>query len=173
MIYTLRHTLSVFVTLALISAFPNGPASAQGSVWGGPLNTAIWGVPPSQTLRICMIFVVIPNIADAPAASTDKRKQSLYFPEMMNQSGEVLLQAELSVPAGEFRCVDISYDELLRAGLEPDPTTGALSFRVRIRADSQDGNRTESVGAIMNLDSLTGKVELYQSIDGSWWGERL
>jgi hypothetical protein len=83
----------------------------------------------------------------------------------MNQSGEVLLQAELSVPAGEFRCIDIPYDELLRAGFEPDPTTGALTFRVRIPASSQGGGKTASVGTLMNIDSLTGKVELYQNTE--------
>jgi hypothetical protein len=122
-----------------------------------------------------MIFVAIPGLKDNATSASDKRKQSLYFPEMMNESGEVLLRTELQVPNGEFRCEDISYDDLVRAGLEPDPTTGALTLRVRIVTPkgrtSTSGNdetmlvqndHTEDVGAIMNINSLTGKIELRQ-----------
>ena len=52
--------------------------------------------------------------------------------KIANQSGDVESERELHILYGGFQCVDVPYAELVAAGLEPDRTTGALTFRVDI-----------------------------------------
>jgi hypothetical protein len=79
----------------------------------------------------------------------------------------------LRVPAGEFRCVDIPYDELVAAGLPPDPRTGAVMFQIlpfieqgNLFSPGGTGivstNQTRTVGAVVSVDVATGKIEQWQ-----------
>ena len=88
------------------------------------------------------------------------------------RAGEVILEKQAQVPAGEFRCNYYSYEELIAAGLDPDPTTGATPpFLVVVGSERVGTNRTTNigaaesitVGAVQSIDVATGKIELHQS----------
>ena len=83
------------------------------------------------------------------------------------------MQRELRVSVGEFQCIDISHAELVAAGLSPDPTTGAITFRIDIlgqrgRTEETVGaNQNRTIGAVMSVDTATGKIETYVGWDYS------
>jgi hypothetical protein len=76
----------------------------------------------------------------------------------------MVLERELRPPTAGFQCIDIPHVELVAAGLEPDRTTGAVTFRADIRS-RVGSKKTRPSGAIMITDAATGKIELYEPID--------
>ena len=157
MIRALRHALTVVTTVTLTSAFGNSLALAQTHEVGHWLG--IWSLAEFQSLKTCVS-------AHSPQPSSDDRpteEVAFYFNKIMDQSGDVVFETELRVPLGEFRCVDIPYDDL-SDDIEPDPTTGAVTFQYDLRGNVMGAVRPS--GAIMIISSRTGKVELYERTGG-------
>jgi hypothetical protein len=129
-----------------------------------------WGINSSQMLKIC-----IGNL-EGTTQSSDRPTEtlSLYFVKIQSDAGYGVWEVNLSVPPlGEFRCVDISYDELVRAGLVPEPTS-RIQFLVSITGrSSQDetetvgSNQTITVGAVQTINVGTGNTVLYQAFKKS------
>ena len=151
----LRHTISVPAALAFLSVFGSSPIAAQTHEVGHWIG--IWGLTPVQSLRTC--------ISESPSSAT--KPDHAYILGIHDAGGEVVLQRELRVLVGEFHCIDIAHAELVAAGLPPDPTTGAITFRVDIlgqrgRTEETVGaNQTRTIGAVMSVDAATGKTETY------------
>jgi hypothetical protein len=125
-----------------------------------------WGASQSQTFRVC-----ISNPEVSPQSSDPTETVSLHFAKIQTQAGNVVLERELRVPVGEFRCVDISYDELVAAGLDPEPTS-LIQYLIVIdsrssrgRTDTVGASQRVTVGALQSINVGTGKIELYQSFD--------
>jgi hypothetical protein len=123
-------------------------------------------------LRIC--------VGDDPTRKSNEHPSesvSINFAQIRLhvETGTEVLARELRVPAGEFRCTDFSYEQLVAADLSPDPTTGALKYLIAVTQRSSRG-RTETVGsnelitihgqhtegAVQNIDVSSGKIELHE-----------
>lgn len=158
---TFCRTISALASLAFMAIFASSPVSAQEDGFG-PI--AEWfetlsQVSSTQTSRTC---IAVQGLATVPVD---------IVLNVADSAGDVVLQRDLRIPAGEFRCTDTPYEELVAAGLEPDRTTGAVTFRIDIirpktvganEAISVGSNQTRAVGAVMSMDTATGKVETYQ-----------
>ena len=127
------------------------------------ISTYVWDITGTQRLRVC---------AGSQSSAAPTESVSLNFTKIRNQAGDVILEKQVRVPAGEFRCNYYSYEELIAAGLDPDPTTGATPpFLVVVGTERVGMNRTTNVGAaesitvgaVQSIDVATGKIELYQS----------
>ncbi len=158
----LRHMISAFGLLTFISAFASSAVSAPSN---NPfeIRSYSWGVATPQTLRVCVNSLPSGVGKDVPT-ETD----SIFY--VIDVSGSILLKRELRVPPAGFQCLDIPYVELVRAGLQPDPMTGALTFRVDILHPSSRGkvgvgaNQILSpIGAVMNIRATTGQIETYEA----------
>ena len=147
-----RHMISA---LAVFFVFASGPVSAQTHEIGHWIG--IWGLTPAQSLRVC--------ISDLPNGRTS---ESIMYVLDMSAPLSGAFQEELLIPSGEFRCADIPYAKLVQAGLPPDPTTGAITFRIEVlgqrgRTEERVGaNQTRPIGAVMSVDAATGKIETYE-----------
>ena len=146
------------------------PAKARAQLGGGSVrfsngdsSTYIWAITRTQRLGIC---------AGSQPSAAPTGGFSLNFTKIKNQAGDVILEKQAQVPAGEFRCNYFSYEELIAAGLAPDPTTGATapffvvvgSERVGTTSTTNVGGvKSISVGAVQSIDVATGKIELHQS----------
>jgi hypothetical protein len=149
-------TLAVFA----LGAVASSPTEAQTDVL--VVNgTSVGVLATTQTLKTC--------VSSSPRTSANPQpvRFTVVFHGIYNSAGELVLRGELRVPVGGFQCVDVPYAELVAAGLEPDPRTGAITFRIDIlsqRGSTDEGvgsNQTRTVGAVMSVDAATGKIETY------------
>jgi hypothetical protein len=160
MVCALRHIFSVVATLAFISTF----ASTSFSQTLPPTAIhvqAIWGTSERQTFRICLI---------GPVTTSDENESIIYVLDISaGPDFRPFLEHEFEIRTGEFRCVDFPYsllaEALREAGGEPEPT-GAITFQYDLRGNviSVPPPKARSTGAVMNIDSFTGKIELYSTI---------
>ena len=146
------------------------PAKARAQLGDGSVKfikadipTYVWAISRTQSLRVC---------AGSQSSAASSESFSFNFTKIENQAGDVILEKQAQVPAGEFRCNYYSYEELIAAGLDPDPTTGATPpFLVVVGSERVGTNRTTNigaaesitVGAVQSIDVATGKIELHQS----------
>ena len=128
-----------------------------------------WGINRSQKLRIC-----IGNLEGTTQSSASPIENLSVLAKIQSDSGYGAWEVNLSMPPlGGFRCVDISYDELVRAGLVPEPTS-RIQFLLSITGrSSQDetetvgSNQTITVGAVQTINVGTGKTDQYQAFKTS------
>jgi hypothetical protein len=164
----------VMVALAAASFQLSGrwsqPAEARAQLGDGSVKfikgdipTYVWAITRMQRLRVC---------AGSQSSAAPTESFSLNFTKIKNQAGDVILEKQAQVPAGEFRCNYYSHEELIAAGLDPDPTTGATPpFLVVVGSERVGTNRTTNVGAaetitvgaVQSINVATGKIELQQS----------
>lgn len=149
--------IALLSAFAFISIFASGPVSAQTSVPHQYGSVILVGLTQAQFLRTC--------ISNSSRTAIQPPPSALHVELIWDSSGEVVLQQELRVPTGEFRCLDIPYAQLVAAGLPPDPITGAVTFRVDIlsprgEAETVGANESRTVGAVMSVDAATGKIDI-------------
>ena len=153
----LSNRLFALAVFAL-GAVASSPTVAQTDVLVVD-GTSVGVLATTQTLKTC--------VSTSPRTSGRVPTQDFHFTKILDRAGLVVLESELTVPTGGFRCVDVPYAELVAAGLEPDPTTRAITFRVDIlsprgRTEEHVGaNQTRTIGAVMAIDTATGKAEFY------------
>ena len=166
-----RGSIAVLIGFGLVS-LGFGSRINQGHDQQIDLDSFHWGTTTSQKLRICVV-------------GNSTRKSSGHAPESFSlnfaqiklyaETGSELLVRELRVPAGEFRCTDFSYEQLVAAGLSPDRTTGALKYLIAVtqrssrgKTDTVDSNEVITIhgqhteGAVQTIDTISGRIELYE-----------
>lgn len=118
-----------------------------------------WGINPSQSMRIC--------IGHGVAAGDRMVTETFWlsFETIKIESGETVLERELQVPLGQFRCTDFTYESLVAAGVVPRSNT-ALQFFVSLRGQSSGrtvgATQAITVGAVQSIDVSTGEIKLQQ-----------
>jgi hypothetical protein len=149
-----------------------GPRINQGHDQQIDLDSFQWGTTTSQKLRICIVGDLTRKSSGHP---TESFRLNVAEIKLHVETGSELLVRELRVPAGEFRCTDFSYEQLVAAGLSPDPTSGALKYLIAItqrssrgRTDTVDSNEVITIhgqrteGAVQTIDVISGRIELYE-----------
>jgi hypothetical protein len=89
----------------------------------------------------------------------------LSFVAIKFEFGETVLERELQVPVGQFRCTDFSYQSLVAAGVVPQ-SNGALQFFVSLGTQTSKravgATQAITVGAVQSIDVSTGEIKLHQ-----------
>lgn len=166
-----RGSIAVLIGFGLVG-LGFGSRINQGHDQHIDVDSFHWGTTNSQKLRICVVGDRTRKSSGHPTGSFSLNLAQI---KLYAENGSVLLVRELRFPAGEFRCTDFSYEQLVAAGLSPHPTTGALKYLIAVtqrssrgRTDTVDsdevitiyGQRTE--GAVQTIDVISGKIELYE-----------
>lgn len=160
--------IAVLIGCALLAAGVNtrtygrAEVSDRGEI---EVTSFHWGITQQQMLRVCLS-----NRAESPRHSTlELENVSLVFSKIVTGSGDEILVRELRVPAGQSRCTDFSYGEMVAAGLDPEPTD-RIQFQVIFSAPASAGRTVTvggaqaiTVGAVQSINIETGKTEQYQS----------
>lgn len=152
----LRPTISALAALAFTSAFSSNPVSAQTHEVGHWLG--FFSLAQGQSLSFCFGYS---SPASDSAIETEIVSLSLRSIEPL----EVPVEHELRITAGEFRCLDFSYQDLVDAGFPTDPDTRVVvpgTYDVIYEPLLSTG--TIPYGAFMLLDDLTGRTQLYEPI---------
>lgn len=129
------------------------------------------GVTNQEVLRIC--------IGDLKGTSQSGARPaeniSLFFGKIQSQQGFGVWEVNFSVPLGEFRCADISHEELVRAGLVPEPTS-RIQFLVVISAVGGSSSGRDTVGSAQRvtvgaLETITigGQTVMYVPFKKSYF----
>ena len=124
------------------------------------LESFSWGMNQTQYLRICM-----GNVGSDSSAGP-RESVSFVFARIKFPPGNVALEKSLSVPQGQFRCVDVSHSELVAAGLVPDSNT-RVQFLVTVGASRSltvGAAQTETVGSAETISIAGGRTESYKTI---------
>jgi hypothetical protein len=151
----LFHGLSALVALALILVFVSSKADANRNRHLEVASITV-GTTQAELLRVC--------INGLPSQSSDTTETGSIM-DVFDASGSLLLERELVAPFAGFQCIDLTYEELVAAGLEPDPTTGAVTYRTDLTRSSEGGARSPAItGAIMNVGVTSGMIHLYQDL---------
>ena len=169
----IRRTPTILAALAFVSVLASSPASAQ-TVFMDDYGYSIWQSSSTQTLRLC-----INGVSLRPAGERRPTEEvAFYFTKIVNHVGDTVLEKELRVPSRGFQCADFPYAELVTV-LGPAPATAAVSFRVDVTSrfsDSSDDGSTDAsdlaiwqeqyriVGAVMLVDTFSGKIETYEPL---------
>jgi hypothetical protein len=145
--------IGVIVVSLLIVAGLTDHSKAQ--VQSDDPQSFIWGISPTQIARVCLANAPNPN--DPPPTETI----SVYFVAIKNQSGQTVIQRELRIPVGEFRCTDFTLRQLEDAGLPTDrpPKKTFLIFCSGPNTASQ-----QTVGSIETIDIESGQSRIYLGI---------
>lgn len=155
----IRFSLIVALLGIALLTVEVGPKTHSQHLEVVELDSFAWGVSSQQSMRVC-----IGNGVTA-AEPTATEQISLSFVAIKFEFGETVLERELQVPVGQFRCTDFSYQSLVAAGVVPQ-SNGALQFFVSLR--TQTSKRTVgatqaiTVGAVQSIDVSTGEIKLHQ-----------
>jgi hypothetical protein len=142
--------------LVLVSLFASTSVATQGRHID--VLSYSWGVTQTANLVVC--------INGSPRSAGNRwptEEMASALVRIANQPGDVVLERQLRAPAGGFQCSEVPYAELLAAGLPPDARAGALTFRVDILLPA-GSSKTGLSGAVMNVDALTGKIEMHTAM---------
>ena len=139
---------------------------ADGSVrfLSNSVSVNVWTLSNSQKLRVS----ITQSSGDITTTAAKIR--------IKDQRGNLILEKDLQVPADQFRYVDFSHEELVAAGLNPEPT-GDLPFLVELsvvvyrdtnipssrdETETVGSNRTINLGAAQSIDVGSGRTGFYR-----------
>jgi hypothetical protein len=126
------------------------------------IESAIWAITSRQIFRAC-----ISNASPTNDGDNDDIDTFVLF--MRSTLGQVI-ERELRVTAGEFRCIDVSRSEFIAAGVVPE-ATGRIQFEIDIvhRHEVASVNSAQEIvtGSIETIETVTGDTTVYQKLDAN------
>ena len=140
-----------------------------------------WGLSDSQILRLCFSGETVREIGVSDIVVTIIRFVDVADLSEVNGS-RTLAVTQVRTPVNETKCTNVSYLDLVDAGIEPNQATNSLQFELQLLRPSP-ANKTDlgadldpedtvvfddaiEIGTAMNIDAETGKIELYERMSG-------
>jgi hypothetical protein len=122
------------------------------------IQPAIWAITSTQTFRAC-----VSNAAPGDGDNDDLEAFAIFMRSPVSQ----VIERDLRVPVGEFRCTDVFPSDFIAAGAVPE-ATGRIQFQIDIvhtnEVASSNSAQESAVGSIETIETATGKTTVYQRL---------